>query len=132
MRKATIAAIVAAVATLPACSSGAGDVQGPGAQDSTQTTAAATKKILMEVTGPKAADITFGLGTDTSQENAAKLPWKKELSSGEAFLVPTVLAQSKGTGKIACKITVDGKLVKENASTGEFAVVTCTADKLPG
>ncbi len=84
----------------------------------------------MEVTGPKTADITYSLGSDQSQENGAKLPWKKELTSNDSFALPMVSAQLMGSssGKIECRITVDGELAKENASSGEFAIVTCTAD----
>ncbi|PZG19005.1 hypothetical protein C1I95_12500 [Micromonospora craterilacus] len=117
-----------------ACGAGESDTAGPGAQD--QAAGAADKKggkkgekkIVLEVTGPKSADVTYGLNADQSQANGAKLPWKKELTSAEAIVIPTIVAQSKGSGKIKCKITIDGEVVKENASEGEFAVVTCTAD----
>ncbi|PZG14794.1 hypothetical protein C1I95_21000 [Micromonospora craterilacus] len=121
-----------------ACGAGESDTAGPGAQD--QAAGAAEKggekksdkkggkKIVLEVTGPKTADVTYGLNADQSQANGAKLPWKKELTSKETIVIPTIVAQSKGSGKIKCKITIDGEVVKENASEGEFAVVTCTAD----
>ncbi|MER7472892.1 MmpS family transport accessory protein [Micromonospora sp. NPDC000018] len=138
MRNKTMIAGLAALAALTlACGSGssdADDTKGPGAQGNEATAAPAKddgkKKIVLEVTGPKSADVTYGLNADQSQENGAKLPWKKELTSSEALVIPTVLAQSKGTGKISCKITIDGKVVKENSSSGQFAVVTCSADNL--
>lgn len=117
-------------ATVLACGSGTSDTAGPGVQDKAEDSKAGGKKVVLEVTGPKSADITYGLGTDQSQDNGAKLPWKKELTSKETLIIPTVVAQSKGSGEITCKITVDGKVVKENASSGQFAVVTCTADNV--
>jgi hypothetical protein len=110
-------------ATVVACGSGGGDTAGPGAQGDDAT---GEKTIVLEVTGAGAADITYGLGVDQSQEQGAKLPWRKTLTSSEALIIPTVVAQNKGAGTISCKITVDGKLEKENRSSGEFAVVTCS------
>ncbi|TDC01870.1 hypothetical protein E1091_02005 [Micromonospora fluostatini] len=121
-----------------ACGAGESDTAGPGAQEQAGADAPkgdtgkknGEKKIVLEVTGPKTASVTYGLGTDQSQENDAKLPWKKELTSKETIIIPTIVAQSKGSGEIECRITIDGKLAKENKSSGEFAVVTCTADNL--
>lgn len=104
---------------------------GPGAQGGGGTEkASGGTKVVMEVTGAKSADITYGLGTDQSQDNGAKLPWKKELSSDELVTIAVIVAQNKGSGEISCKITVDGKTVKENTSKGQYAVVTCQADDL--
>jgi len=91
-------------------------------------------KIVFSVIGNGAptADITFGYTADLQQENGAKLPWTKEVDAKGDVVLPTITALSngEGAGSISCKITVDGKVVKENQSTGAFAVVTCTADKL--
>jgi hypothetical protein len=89
------------------------------------------KSIVFEVTGAdgaEQADITFGVGASQSQENGSALPWSKELTDDSPLVIATVLAQNKGGGSISCKITIDGKVVKESTSTGEFAVVTCTND----
>ncbi|WIN00368.1 MmpS family transport accessory protein [Actinoplanes oblitus] len=129
--KSFIAALAVTAAIGIACSSGGADTAGPGAQDTAADGSAAKKKsIVLEVTGAKKADITYGLNSDQSQDNGVKVPWKKTMSSGEAMIVATVLAQNKGAGTIKCRITVDGKVVKENASKGEYAVVTCTTDAL--
>lgn len=132
MRNKTIlAALVAGAVTAAACSSGGADTAGPGAQDAAGAAGGDGKKtIVMEVTGAKKADITFGLGTDQSQDNGATLPWKKTLTSTEALLIATLVAQNKGSGTIGCKITVNGKVAKTNASKGEYAVVTCDASDL--
>ncbi|MFY1669480.1 MmpS family transport accessory protein [Plantactinospora sp. WMMB334] len=125
LTRATTALLTVVAVTLLACGSGGGDTLGPGAQGGDSAPAKGEKKILLEVTGAKSADITYGLGTDQSQEQGAKVPWKKELTSSEALLIVTLLAQNKGSGTIGCKITIDGEVVKENTSKGEFAVVTC-------
>ena len=132
MRNKTLIAGLAAAATIAlACSSGGTDTAGPGAQDTDGAGDKSAKKtIVLEVSGAKKADITYGLNSDQSQDNGAKVPWKKSLSSGEAMVIATVVAQNKGSGSISCKITVDGKVVKENTSKGEYAVVTCTTDAL--
>lgn len=136
----TLAGLAALAVLALGCGGGGNDVEGPGAQgDASSSTAAkgdtgkkddGKKTIVFEVVGPKSADVTYGVSGDQSQDNGAKLPWKKTVTSGEAFLIPTVVAQSKGQGKITCKISIDGKLVKTNSSSGEFAVVTCTADNI--
>lgn len=111
---------------------GKSDTQGPGAQTGAADTKnnAGKKTVILEVTGAKAADVTYGLNANQSQENDAKVPWKKTLTSGETLTIATVVAQNKGSGTISCKVTVNGKVVKENSSKGEYAVVTCTAENL--
>lgn len=130
MRKLTLLGALILTATTLACgAAGKKDTAGPGAQGTSDSAAPANDgkhTIKLEVSGPPAADITYGLGADTSQAGAAKLPWTKTLTSSEALIIPTVVAQSKGKGEITCRITVDGKLVKENKSTGQYAVVSCT------
>jgi hypothetical protein len=70
-------------AILIACGSGSKDnspQEGPGAQKQSTPASAPTAKpkykhtIVMEITGPAKADITYLLGSDTSQDNGAKLP----------------------------------------------------------
>jgi hypothetical protein len=139
VRKIVTFALVVLASTALACGAGsddADDTAGPGAQAqgggalSSPEAAADGHTVVLEVTGAKKADITYGLGADQSQEQGAKVPWKKTLTSKEDFLIPTVVAQNKGSGTITCRITVDGKLAKENKSKGQYAVVTCTADAL--
>jgi hypothetical protein len=133
MRLSAFWAVIPVAALVIACGAGSTgkDTKGPGAQGAGSAASAAASKgpkhtIALDVTGPKAADVTYGLNGDQSQDNGAALPWHKDLTSNEDFYVVSVVAQSKGTGEIACRITVDGKLVKENKSTGQYAVVTCT------
>ena len=86
--------------------------------------------IVMNVTGTLRADITYSLNADQAQENNASIPWRKTLTSDKAFTTVSVLAQNKYGGTIACQIIMNGEVVKENESSGEYAIVTCTADNL--
>lgn len=129
--KATLAACIVLAGVGIACSSGGDDTEGPGAQGAAaDVTGGKKRSIVMEVTGPAKADVTYGLNADQSQASGAKLPWKKTLSTSEAFTVAVVSAQNSGNGTIKCKITIDGKVAKENESQGQYSVVTCTADKI--
>lgn len=130
MRPMPVIAALAAGAVLLGCSSGGtGDTSGPGdVPDSAVTPAEDATTVIMEVTGPARADITYGLNADQSQANGAKLPWKKTMTTKEAFSFATVSAQNTGSGTIKCKLTVGGKVVKTNASEGQYAIVTCSAD----
>jgi hypothetical protein len=127
--RASTALLTAFAAVAIGCGSRGEDTTGPGDQDTGTSTGGtdAKRTVILEVTGPKTADTTYGLNVDQSQENGAKVPWKKTLTT-EDLTVATVVAQNKGKGKISCKITVDGKVAKTNPSSGEYAVATCTAD----
>lgn len=71
--------------------------------------------------------VTYGVGADTSQDTNAGSPWTKTTSSSDAFNIETLAVQNAGTGTVSCKITVDGKVVKQNQSSGQYATVSCTA-----
>jgi hypothetical protein len=132
--RATIAGLGALAAMAIACSSGGADTEGPGAQgnaaDATTSAGDAKKSIVLEVTGPAKADITYLLNSDTSQENGRKLPWKKTLTSSEAATIVSLSAQNSGSGTITCKITMNGKVVKTNKSKGQYSIVSCEADNI--
>lgn len=122
-----LAVTVAAVGGL-ACGSGGGDSRGPGL-DGEQKSSAKEKTVVFEVGGNASkADVTYGFDSNSSQDNGVGLPWKKESKTSDDFLVVTMLAQNKGSGEITCKITVDGKVVKENRSSGQYAIVSCNGN----
>lgn len=122
--------VVIGIANVIGGGGGTENTAGPGAQaDTAKTEKAAGRKIVMEVTGAKKADITYGLDADQSQDLGVKVPWKKELTSTETMTIAVIVAQNKGSGTISCKISLDGKVVKENSSQGEYAVVTCEASE---
>jgi len=135
MRKLMIGTFVALAGIALACGAGEADTAGPGAQagaaDSGDKPAENDKRTyVLEVTGPKKADINYSLNADSSSANGAKLPWKKTLTSVEDFTSVSVLASNSGSGTIKCKITLNGKVVKENAAEGQYGTVTCSTDSL--
>ena len=89
-----------------------------------------TTKVTYTVTGTaKTADMTYSNGLSTSQENDRRVPWTKHLTVKDDSL-PTynLIAQNKGAhGRINCSITVNGKQIAHNTSTGAYAVATCDA-----
>ncbi|USX49940.1 MmpS family transport accessory protein [Lentzea sp. HUAS12] len=113
----------------PTTSAGTGttEVEAPAAVQ--KPAPAAKKTVVYEVGGAGTANnITYTTDGMTSiqQEGDVKLPWSKtiELPTGEALQMVSVMAQAgKGTPEITVKITVDGKVVKEGKSSGQYAVV---------
>jgi len=131
MRKSLIFALIPLAVLAIACGSGSGekDTAGPGVEATAKAAVPADDgkhTIVLEITGAKKADVTYGVDADTSQDNGAKVPWKKTIKQKDYFSI-TVLAQNKGSGTIKCKITVDGEVVKENEAKGQYAIVTCNA-----
>ncbi len=97
------------------------------------STASAASGVVYEVTGTgRANNITFGDVTKgLSQQNGTKLPWKKTAPASEGFAAYGLTAQNGGSGQISCKITVDGKEVANNTSSGQYAVVSCNGSSSP-
>lgn len=92
-----------------------------------------TATVVYEVLGAKSANnITYSAdgGGGISQENGAQLPWKKEVKIERGFAITQVTAQNAGSGTITCRITVDGEVVKELSSQGQYAVVSCTGEPI--
>lgn len=122
------------VATL-ACG-GTSDSRGPGLTSDKGSAAPAGKtdakkdhQITYEVAGTagSANNISYGIGGNMSQANGTKLPWTKQAASADSFLILSLTAQSAGSsGTITCKVTVDGKVIAENSSEGQYAVVSCS------
>lgn len=98
---------------------------------SVSAAAGGTSTVVYEVTGPaKANNITYSADgkAGIAQENGGPLPWRKEVQMSGSFKVATLTAQNAGKGDITCRITVDGKVVKELTSSGEYAVATCATE----
>jgi len=116
--------------TTPAAAAPTQDTPAPAAPPTQEAKKPASRVVVYEVTGAgQALNITYTTDGMTSSEQvaAAALPWTKqlELPAGQALQVVSVVAQAgDGTPEIAAKITVDGKVVKEGKSSGQFAVVT--------
>ena len=71
-------------------------------------------------------------GFSQEQQTSAKLPFKKELQFKEKVgqFAPLSLVAQNGSsgGDITCRITVDGEVVGESTSSGQYAVVTCNGN----
>lgn len=118
-----IALVVLVLGTLGFCAA-----VGQGIDDATKE----SHTVLYEVTGdgPK-VDITYssdGAGS-ISQNSGAKPPWKQSVTVTGVFNSYTLSAQngmgSKG-GVVSCKITLDGKVVKQSTSRGAGAIASCS------
>ena len=90
--------------------------------------------VVYEVIGSgTAGNVTYMKeGFSQEQQTSAKLPWRKELQFKDevgAFAPLSLVAQNgaKG-GDITCRITVDGEVVGESTSNGQYAVVTCNGN----
>ncbi|HXH36012.1 MAG TPA: MmpS family transport accessory protein [Plantibacter sp.] len=97
--------------------------------------------VVYEVTGTSAASsITYATFTDgnsgTEQANDQALPFTKEftIKAGGTFDYTSFYLMAMNgmddTGDISCKITVDGEVVAEQTSTGEYASASCSASSL--
>ena len=99
----------------------------------TSAAAPAQDTIVYTITGGHSSDITFmepGEGVQESQiTDRTALPWTKtwtlDPSSYEQFTL-SIEAQNASGGTIGCSIAVNGKVVAQNSSSGEYAVVTCS------
>lgn len=95
----------------------------------TVTAAPAQDTVVYTITGHRAGTITFTNETgDISQvTDTTKLPWTHKWTAdtgSEGFL--SISAQNAGSGKISCSISINGQVVKQNTSTGTYAIVDCS------
>lgn len=90
--------------------------------------------VVYEVLGKgTAGNVTYMKeGFSQEQQTSAKLPFRKELQFKEevgSFAPLSLVAQNgASSGDITCRITVDGKVVGESTSSGQYAVVTCNGN----
>lgn len=109
----------------------AGSTSTAGGSAPAVSSSAAT--VVYEITGSgRASNVTYNSdgGGSIAQEAGVKLPWRKEISVDRGFAITTVSAQNAGSGQITCRILVDGEVVKENTSSGQYSIVTCTGDPI--
>lgn len=79
--------------------------------------------VAYEVDGP--SDVTMETPDGTRQETiTAHKSWGYCFPASSSFVY--VSAQNSGGGSIGCTITVDGRHVAANTSSGEYAIVTCS------
>jgi hypothetical protein len=88
----------------------------------------AGKTIRYEVTGDAgtANNVTYMINHGEQQETNVALPWSKDFTADDKFQALVVNAQNAGGGSISCTITVDGKVISQHTSNGQYAVVMCS------
>jgi hypothetical protein len=85
---------------------------------------------------PTSADITYSTPSGTGQQQGVDVPLTSK-NSGSPGITLTDVASGQflylsgqlkdGDQDLTCRITVDGKVVAENTSSGEFSIVSCKA-----
>lgn len=97
--------------------------------------------IVYEITSDAShVSATYATFTDgnvgEAQDNSATPPWTKTVSAKSSWvhsfslvglMSPTLSGGGKDGTTISCKITVNGKVVAQQTSTGQYAAVTCSA-----
>jgi len=88
----------------------------------------AGKTIRYEVTGDSgtALNVTYMINQGEQQDTNVALPWSKEFTADDKFQAFVVNAQNAGAGSISCTITVDGRVINQQTSNGQSAVVMCS------
>lgn len=87
--------------------------------------------ITFEITGSGSAIVTWlapGGGFNIQQDTDARLPWSKSFpyrSGLSSYQYGNFNAQSMGGSSISCTMTVNGRVVSSNTSTGAYAIVSC-------
>ena len=90
-------------------------------------------RVIYTVTGDGSANnVTYLVAGGEQQANSVSLPWSYEAqlsarASGAAVVVTAQRASGDDGGSISCDISVDGSSVVHNTSSGQYAVVTCSA-----
>lgn len=92
-----------------------------------------SQNVVYSVTGDGTAVINYTTVSSGSvgqqSANGEALPWSERFSiePGLSYVALSVVAIGDGaTTKISCTITVNGKVVAEQSSTGPRAMVGCT------
>lgn len=95
-------------------------------------TTAAPDTIVYTITGRRSSMIDYvnpGPGFQQSQiTDQTTLPWSKTFTAAPGSYTSMLLsltAQNAGTGSISCSISIDGKVVASNTSSGQYAIVEC-------
>lgn len=118
----TAVAVIAVIAVLSGCGS------------STGTAAESRPTVIFDVTGSTQDSASFTIRTPSggTKQGTFDLPLTNTTgthglrsagySSGDFLYLS---AQLNGSGDITCKITVDGAVIDESTSTGDYVITTC-------
>lgn len=90
-------------------------------------------KVVLEVEGKGGAasvgTLTYMVKFDLKQESGVGLPYIKEVSAEDPYPLSLIAQNAGQEGSVTCRIKVDGKVVREAASSGPYGVCNVRADK---
>ena len=125
-------AIIVVVIIIAVAAGGGGGKSGGSASDTVEV----TYSLESDAATVSATYATLNNGNiGTSQDNNAAAPWTKTLQVEDSFInsfvltgqMNPVLDGSRPDGTtITCRITVDGEVLSEQTSTGQYAAVSCS------
>ena len=118
-------AIAPVVAGLIAVSSDTGSTISPVIPESGVSTV--TYEVTSDGSAGAVTYITVANGTVGQEQNTnAALPFTYTFEAQDGFNAYSLVGQAgAGASTISCKITVNGEVLVEQTSTGQYAVVTC-------
>ncbi|MEU8199522.1 hypothetical protein AB0C10_37635 [Microbispora amethystogenes] len=97
-----------------------------GSKSSNRPTAPATVRVVYEVAGTaRGVDVTVETATGTEQGSGKAVPLRVEypMRSGQPAYIS---AQNTGEfGRVSCRISVGGRVISENESSGGYTIATC-------
>lgn len=78
-------------------------------------------------TGRNSVDLTYENASGNSQQETINVPWSIEFQApaGQFVYLSGQLAV-RGKSTVTCKILVDGQVVEEAESEGEYVIATCS------
>lgn len=87
-----------------------------------------TFRVTYRVEGDSSADLTYqSAGGGTSQKTGVSLPWtfRLKMKQGDFYYIS---AQNNGSGAIICQVLINGKLVKNTKSTGQYTICDASGE----
>ena len=123
-------AIAGVGASLSPPSPGSGRVPPSSSSAAPQT---GSHTVVFEAVGTDGAssalNITSSANYHITQDNGVPLPYRKELKVDELNHFYFWVQNATATGKITCRILIDGKVAREEVEDGAYGVCRVTADK---
>ena len=86
--------------------------------------------VVYSITGSGTADINYDTITNgnvgSSQITGSAIPWTKTVAGTGAFSIFTLSGTLTEGSTISCAISINGKVVSTNTSSGQYATVSCS------
>lgn len=81
-------------------------------------------KVTYRVDGQGPASLTYANSTGGTEQHRVTLPWTETFTARPGQFLYLSAQDDGGIGLIVCSITVDGKIVKDATSKGEYTIAT--------